>query len=75
LLAINVSEEEAVTVPNHAAQHLLWVEQLCYTVYISAMGGVFLPAARSPADMANDCLAFHHVYALIVLMLVYLHQG
>jgi hypothetical protein len=25
--------------------------------------------------MANDCFAFHHVYALIVLMLVYLHQG
>jgi hypothetical protein len=25
--------------------------------------------------MVNDCLAFHHVYARIVLMLVYLHQG
>jgi hypothetical protein len=25
--------------------------------------------------MANDWFAFHHVYARIVLMLVYLHQG
>jgi hypothetical protein len=97
LLAINVLGQEAVTVLIHAPQHLLWVEQLCYTVYISAMGrrdpgsipcnvtfcpnleivthGPCLFACTESADMANDCLAFHHVYALIVLMLVYLHQG
>jgi hypothetical protein len=50
------------------------VEKLCYTLNISAMGRVSLPA-RTFADMVNDCLAFHHVYAIIVLMLVYLHQG
>jgi hypothetical protein len=44
LLAIFVLEEEAVTIPIHAPQHLLWVEQLCYTVYISAMSRVSLPA-------------------------------
>jgi hypothetical protein len=44
LLAINVLEREAVTVAIHAPQHLLWVEQLSYTVYISAMGRVSLPA-------------------------------
>jgi hypothetical protein len=44
LLAINVLEEEAVTVPINAPQQLLWGEQLCYTVYISAMGRVSLPA-------------------------------
>jgi hypothetical protein len=38
------------------------------------MGRVSLPA-RILLTVANDCLAFHHVYALIVLMLVYLHQG
>jgi hypothetical protein len=60
----------------HFTHHSIFSGQSSSIHYLHLrMGRAGLSACVESADMANDCFVFHHVYALIVLMLVCLHQG
>jgi hypothetical protein len=67
LLAVYRMRDKEEAVNMHFTHHTIFSGQSSSVTLLTSPYGLCLSACVKSADMENDCLAFQHTYALIVL--------